>query len=203
MHRQCHHHDANAGDYSAVEWPRILVCPLQNRTAAREFAACPAVAIIGGAPLAHTNGLFQARAVNELNRAANALNQPGGLSFAPQAPAVATRSFGEILQGDAPKVLLIDDVNPVYSSPVAWKVADALKRVPFIVSFGSFIDETSALADLILPVTRSSSRVESCRSDRRKPCHRVRSVYAPLDYTMTPMFCRGSRGLSKPITFLP
>ena len=48
-------------------------------------------------------------------------------------------------------MLLIDDVNPVYSSPAAWKVADALKRVPFIVSFGSFIDETSALADLILP----------------------------------------------------
>ena len=37
------------------------------------------------------------------------------------------------------------------ASPASWKVADALKRVPFIVSFGSFIDETSALADLILP----------------------------------------------------
>ena len=48
-------------------------------------------------------------------------------------------------------MLLIDDVNPVFGSPAAWKVADALKRVPFIVSFGSFIDETSALADLILP----------------------------------------------------
>ena len=119
---------------------------------ARELAAnAPAVAIIGGAPLAHTNGLFQAQAVNELNRAAKALNQSGGMWFIPRGPAVTTRGFGEILQGDAPKLLLIDDVNPVYSSPAAWKVADALKRVPFIVSFGSFIDETSALADLILP----------------------------------------------------
>jgi anaerobic selenocysteine-containing dehydrogenase len=42
-------------------------------------------------------------------------------------------------------------VNPVFASPASWKVADALTRVPFIASFGSFIDETSVLADLILP----------------------------------------------------
>jgi anaerobic selenocysteine-containing dehydrogenase len=118
---------------------------------AREFAAnAPAVAIIGGAPLAHTNAAFHADAVNALNRAANGLNQPGGFSFVPQGSAIATRPLKDILDA-APKVLLVDDVNPVYASPGAWKVADALKRVPFIVSFGSFIDETSALADLILP----------------------------------------------------
>jgi len=39
----------------------------------------------------------------------------------------------------------------VFASPASWQVAEALKRVPFIVSFGSFVDETSALADLILP----------------------------------------------------
>jgi len=118
---------------------------------AREFAANgPSVAIIGGAPLAHTNGSFHAQAVNTLNRAAHALNQPGGVSFVPQGNQRPTRALREILDA-APKVLLIDDVNPVFASPAAWKVADALKRVPFIVSFGSFIDETSALADLILP----------------------------------------------------
>ena len=119
---------------------------------AREFSANgPAVAIIGGAPLAHTNGLFNAVAVNTLNRVAGSVNQPGGISFIETAAAVATRSFAEVLQGDAPKLLLLDDVNPVYASPASLKVADALKRIPLIVSFGSFIDETSALADLILP----------------------------------------------------
>lgn len=144
---------AGAADYAPEKVAEKTGVPADKiQRLARELAAnAPAVAIVGGAPLAHTNGLFQARAVNELNRAANALNKRGGMSFGQPGASVATRSFGEILQGDAPKVLLIDDVNPVYSSPVAWKVADALKRVPFIVSFGSFIDETSALADLILP----------------------------------------------------
>ena len=119
---------------------------------ATEFAGhAPAVAIIGGAPLAHTNGLFNALAVSTLNRVAGSVNQPGGLSFVTQAAPLPSRGLNEILQGQPAKVLLIDDVNPVFGSPASWKVADALKRIPFIVSFGSFIDETSALADLILP----------------------------------------------------
>ena len=51
----------------------------------------------------------------------------------------------------AAQVLLLDDANPVFAAPTAWKVREALAKVPFIVSFGSFIDETSVLADLILP----------------------------------------------------
>ena len=60
---------------------------------ANEFAAHgPAVAIIGGAPLAHSNGLFNALAVNSLNRVADSLNQPGGMSFVTQAaPATVAR----------------------------------------------------------------------------------------------------------------
>ena len=48
-------------------------------------------------------------------------------------------------------MLLLDDANPVFAAPAAWKVAEALTRVPFIVTFGSFLDDTSALADLVLP----------------------------------------------------
>src|SRR5580765_6012191 len=43
----------------------------------------PAVAVVAGAPLAHTNGLFQAMAVNTLNQALGAVDAPGGLSFTP------------------------------------------------------------------------------------------------------------------------
>ena len=143
---------AGAADYAPEKVAEKTGVPAEKiERLARELAAnAPAVAMIGGAPLAHTNAAFHAHAVNVLNRAANALNQAGGMSFIPQGAVVATRPLKEILDA-APKVLLIDDVNPVYGSPASWKVADALKRVPFIVSFGSFIDETSALADLILP----------------------------------------------------
>jgi anaerobic selenocysteine-containing dehydrogenase len=48
-------------------------------------------------------------------------------------------------------VVLLDDANPVFLSPRAWRMREALERVPFIASFGSFLDETSILADLILP----------------------------------------------------
>jgi menaquinone reductase, molybdopterin-binding-like subunit len=122
---------------------------------ARELAEHgPAVAIIGGAPLAHTNGLSQALAVNTLNSVLGSVGQPGGIGFTPQTPIAnsARRPFAELLAGDrTPELLLIDDVNPVYASPAAWHVAEALQKIPFIASFGSFLDETSAFADLILP----------------------------------------------------
>src|SRR5581483_8655735 len=44
-----------------------------------------------------------------------------------------------------------DGANPMYAAPKAWKVKEAIAAVPYIVSFGNFIDETSVMADLILP----------------------------------------------------
>ncbi len=52
---------------------------------------------------------------------------------------------------DAVKVLLLYNANPVFATPPGWRVREAFEKIPFIASFGSFIDETSALADLILP----------------------------------------------------
>ena len=126
----------------------------------------PAVAMIGGAPLAHTNGLFAALAVNALNALLGSVDQVGGVSFMPQIASSASAGranndrprglnqvAADILAADPSpvQVLLVDSANPVFAAPPAWRVRDALLKVPFIASFGSFIDETSALADLILP----------------------------------------------------
>jgi len=119
----------------------------------------PAVAVIAGAPLAHTNGMFQARAVQALNTVLGAVEAPGGLSFMPQVDgkrdeARRLQAFAsDILAGTGTPVqaLLIDGVNPVHATPPGWKVKDALAKIPFIVSFGSFADDTSVMADLILP----------------------------------------------------
>jgi anaerobic selenocysteine-containing dehydrogenase len=46
---------------------------------------------------------------------------------------------------------LVHEANPVFAAPPDAHVRAALEKVPFIASFGSFVDETSVLADLILP----------------------------------------------------
>jgi anaerobic selenocysteine-containing dehydrogenase len=135
---------------------------------ARQFAdAGPSVAIVGGPALAHSNSLFTALAVNALNALVGAVDQPGGLSFTPQidvaaalkaggaagAPAPRLGQFAaDVLSGtSAVQVLLVDGANPVFTTPPAWRVREAFEKIPYIVSFSSFLDETTALADLILP----------------------------------------------------
>ncbi len=130
---------------------------------AREMAAhSPAVVLIGGAPLAQTNGLANALAANALNALLGSVEKPGGRFFTPQPPmtglipgkegATVSALCDGILKGSAPvETLLVYNANPVFASPAAWRVQEALEKVSFIASFGSFVDETSILADLILP----------------------------------------------------
>jgi anaerobic selenocysteine-containing dehydrogenase len=122
----------------------------------------PAVALIGGAAAAYTNGPFNALAVNALNFFLGSVDKPGGFSFS--ATLTPESELRRIVQSpldalvrqiqskpDAVKVLFLYDSNPVFATPQASGVRDAFEKIPFIASFGSFIDETSALADLILP----------------------------------------------------
>jgi anaerobic selenocysteine-containing dehydrogenase len=171
---------------------------------AHEFAAGePAVAIIGGAALAQTNGLFQALAVNALNALAGSVGAPGGLSFTPQVhllsesahapaqPRAVQELAAALLSAPQPPVqlLLLDDTNPVFATPSAWRVREALEKIPFIVSFGQFVDETSVLADLILPdhsfleswvdgmpESGASVAVASVAAPAMRPLHQTRAM---------------------------
>jgi anaerobic selenocysteine-containing dehydrogenase len=49
------------------------------------------------------------------------------------------------------QMLLVAGENPAYSLPGTAELKKALAAVPFLVSFSSFMDETAAMADLILP----------------------------------------------------
>ena len=133
---------------------------------AREAAAnSPAVVLIGDAATAQTNGLFNARAVNALNALLGSVGKPGGIAFSPVSggkPAMSevNRGAESILSlvrpestflNSPPKAALLFNANAVFATPAASGVRDALAKVPFLLSFGGFIDETSALADLILP----------------------------------------------------
>jgi anaerobic selenocysteine-containing dehydrogenase len=175
----------------------------------------PAVAIIGGAPLAHSNGMFQALAVNALNAVAGSVGQPGGVTFMPGfpgAPRPPQRTSIQKLAADintgqrSPvQLLLLYDANPIFGTPPAWHVKDALNKIPYIVSFGSFFDETSSLADLILPDSSfleswvdhtpeagSTMAVASVAPPAMHPLHNTRS--------MPDVLLEVSRNLTKPLS---
>ncbi len=49
------------------------------------------------------------------------------------------------------EVALLINTNPVFDFPDRERVIEALKKIPFLVSFSSFPDETTQFADLVLP----------------------------------------------------
>jgi anaerobic selenocysteine-containing dehydrogenase len=49
------------------------------------------------------------------------------------------------------EMLFVYDANPLYSLPDTESVKRAFEKIPFVVSFSSYLDETTAMADLLLP----------------------------------------------------
>ena len=130
---------------------------------ARRFASAdhgPSLAIGGGSTAAHTNGLFNLTAVYSLNYLVGSVNGPSGvIKFNPadlqsRVPGASVREWKQALdsmRSGETKVLLLREANIEYGLPGALDVAAALESVETIVSFSSFLDETTARADLILP----------------------------------------------------
>jgi anaerobic selenocysteine-containing dehydrogenase len=172
----------------------------------------PAVAVIAGAPLAMVNGMFQASAVNVLNQTLGALDAPGGLSFTPRAASKPSgkslRAFATDALDGTVKALLLDGANPVHSTPPGWKVKDALAKIPFIVSFGGFADDTSVMADLILPDHSALESWTDSRPESGSP-KAIVTVAGPAmkplhDTRATPdVLLDVAKKLKKPLTGLP
>jgi menaquinone reductase, molybdopterin-binding-like subunit len=49
------------------------------------------------------------------------------------------------------EVLFVSESNPAYTMPDTSSVKKAFEKIPFVVSFSSFMDETAEMADFILP----------------------------------------------------
>ena len=70
----------------------------------------------------------------------------------PHASYLATRLSAALTTSAEPlQALLVADGNPCYALPDSEAVKAALDKIPFVVSFSSFMDETALQADLILP----------------------------------------------------
>ena len=119
----------------------------------------PSLAMGGGSAGAYTNGLFNLTAIYSLNHLVGSVNKPGGVIFNPatrvaQVLAAPLKEWHEALErmrrGEI-KVLLVRDANLLHGLPAALDAAGALSKVETIVSFSSFMDETTAEAGLVLP----------------------------------------------------
>ncbi len=59
---------------------------------------------------------------------------------------------GKITEGGASVgLLLVSEANPLYSLGHTEKVKAAFKNIPYIVSFSSYMDDTTRMADIVLP----------------------------------------------------
>jgi len=117
------------------------------------------LAIGGGSAGAHTNGLFSLIAIYALNYLVGSVNRPGGVIFNPSsflsaiegAPLRQWRIELDRMRSGETKVVLVRNANIAYGLPKEVDAKGALEVVDTIVSFSSFLDETTARADLILP----------------------------------------------------
>jgi anaerobic selenocysteine-containing dehydrogenase len=136
------------------------------RKLARDFAShgSKSIALGGGSSAAHTNGLFNLTAIYALNFLVGSVGQKGGIRFNPKAPvetlthtsaSATTTEWIKIKQaidnGDI-SLLLIRNANPLHGLLNDIGIGDSLRRDDiYIVAFSTLWDETTEIADLVLP----------------------------------------------------
>ena len=133
---------------------------------ARSFARTrPSVAIGGGSAGAQSNGLFSLEAIYALNYLVGSVGVKGGVRFNPGSPwddVPATSKVGSLedwtriteqIRSGRTKLLMLHGVDPVHGLPESLKLRDAIAQASdlYVVSFSPFLDDTSVMADLILP----------------------------------------------------
>ncbi len=149
---------------------------------AQEFATnMPAVAISGRGVSGHFNGVYNERCILLLNTIVGNIDTPGGYclprnyrlddpdlkplhlreKMAPfdlEAVQLTPQTFiSSVKRGKlTPKMLFMYESNPVYINPESNLTSEVLKDenlIPYIVVADSYMTETAALADIILPVS--------------------------------------------------
>ena len=126
-----------------------------NHVAGLFANAAHPIALPGGVALGHANGSAAAQAILGLNVLADNLGKPGGV-YLTQAED-NTSSAADILNlvksmnDGTVKVLFIHGNNPLFELPSSFGFREALAKVPLVVSFSSFPDETAKQSDYILP----------------------------------------------------
>jgi Fe-S-cluster-containing dehydrogenase component len=120
----------------------------------KEFArARPSIVVAGGGG---SDGLEVALAANALNQSKGNVGvtikpSEGYLGFDRMATPAELRALAQRMSAGGVSLLMVRGANPGFTLPKSVGFAAAMAKVPFKVSFSSYPDETSELADLILP----------------------------------------------------
>ena len=165
---------ATLGEYAPEKVAAQIDVPAASiQRVAREFASRrPSVAV------GDSRDVGSLTAIYALNALVGAYGRPGGILFGADelsgpVPATARQQASGVkagaqnaqapaggpdihaltsaMAGNRVKALLVLDANPVFTLPEGVAFEKALANVPFVASFASFLDETSAMSDLILP----------------------------------------------------
>ena len=134
------------------------------RQIAEDFAKHPpSLAIGGGSAAAYTNGLFNLKAIYSLNHLVGSVGAEGGIILNPGPPldgvpaSADVASFADLQQlaedmrQGRVQTLMVRGADPMYGIPRSVGFREASSNVPLIVSFSGRLDDTTAMADLVLP----------------------------------------------------
>ncbi len=165
-------------EYSPAKVTAAIGVPAQSlKTVAKALASAKAPVVVCGSTISQGGSPAGFIAGMALNILLGRINKPGGVRALPELPTVVQGAASRaatiaadvveyLQQVDAgkspmPSVLLCYEANPRYALPQTDAMNKVLDKVPFVVSFSSFMDETAAQADLILPNPMSVERFES------------------------------------------
>ena len=153
------------------------------RRLAREFASAqPSLAVAGGVASQHRGAVEVCAAVNVLNYVAGNIGRT--VRFEQQLETAdgyaALDALANAMNAGQVSLLIVHEANPVYTLPKSTGFADKMAKVGFKVSTASVLDETAALADLILPNHHALERWDDLR-----PRSGVHSLMQPV---MQPVF---------------
>ncbi|MCH7738516.1 MAG: molybdopterin-dependent oxidoreductase [Chloroflexi bacterium] len=165
----------------------------------------PGLVIGGGSAGAHTNGSFNLAAIYSLNILIGSVGAEGGIFLNPESPwdGVPSSATGasfeewerELSQWRAGNVntVILRRADIIRGLPRSVNVQQALDNVEHVVAFTDILDDTSALADLVLP---EASFLESWGTEIPEPApgYQTVGIQQPV---VTPARTRdGSRALS-------
>jgi molybdopterin-containing oxidoreductase family iron-sulfur binding subunit len=150
----------------------------QIRRLAREFASAqPGLAVAGGIGSQHRGAIEVCAAVNILNYVAGNVgvtvrfgaDLPAADGYSAMAALIRQMAAGEVA------AVLVHDANPAYAMPRSAGFAEAFAKVPFKVCTATMLDETAALADLLVPQSHALERW-----DDLQPRAGVRGLMQPV-----------------------